>query len=137
MCLGACLGLAALSSCDLSTEPAEPLPDGVVRLDPLPASYQTWWHEVEECSGKTGDFSAIAWYYIPNVHWFTVGSDPNVLGYWQPYRHSITLAGLHINDAYLVRHEALHAILHTIDHPPEYFEQKCASAVVGPIVVID
>jgi hypothetical protein len=131
ICLGACLGLAALSSCDL---PTEPLPGGAVRLDP-PASYQSWWHEVEVCSEKTGDFSAIAWYYIPNVSWFTVGSDPNVLGYWQPYHHSITLAGLQINDAYLVRHEALHAILNTVDHPPEYFEQKCASAVLGPIVI--
>jgi hypothetical protein len=131
--LGACLALAALSSCDSSTEPLPPaLVDDAVLLEPVPETYQSWWHEVELCSGKTGNFSAIAWYYVPNTNWFTVGSDSNVLGYWQPSRHSITLAGLRINDAYLVRHEALHVILNTVDHPPEYFEQKCASAVVRP-----
>jgi hypothetical protein len=137
--LGACLALAACGRGDLSTEPlpGDLLPADAVRLDPLPVSYQTWWHEVEACSGKTGNFNAIAWYYIPNVHWFDVGSTPTVLGFWQPSRHSITLAGLQINNAYLVRHEALHVILNTVDHPPEYFEQKCASAVIGPITIID
>jgi hypothetical protein len=133
ICLRACLALAALSSCDSSTAPRPgALVDDAVLLVPVPETYQSWWHEVEVCSGKTGDFSAIAWYYVPNANWFTVGSDQNVLGFWQPSRHSITLAGLRINDAYLVRHEALHVILNTIDHPPEYFEQKCASAVVRP-----
>ena len=130
ICLGACLALAGCGGGDLPTEPAA---DGAVRLDPTPDTYQGWWHEVEACSGKLGDFNAISWYYVPNVNWFTVGSDATVIGYWQPSRHSITLAGLSVNDAYLVRHEALHVILNTVQHPPEYFEQKCASAVVRPI----
>jgi hypothetical protein len=134
ICLGACLGLAACFTGDLLTAPAV---GGAVPLDPLPANYQVWWQEVEACSGKLGNFDAIDWYYVPNVNWFTVGSAPTVIGLWQPSRHSITLAGLQINNAYLVRHEALHVILNTVDHPPEYFEQKCASAVVGPITIVD
>jgi hypothetical protein len=136
--VGASLTLAALSSCDRSTAPLPAaLVDDAVSLEPTPANYQIWWHEVEACSGKLGNFNAIAWYYVPNVNWFTMGAAPTVLGFWQPSRHSITLAGLQINNAYLVRHEALHVILNTVDHPPEYFHQKCASAVVGPITIID
>jgi len=112
--------------------PTEPLPGGAVPLSPPPASYRTWWQEVEACSGRIGNFEAISWYYVPNVGVFTAGTNPNVDGYWQPYHHSITLAGFKVNDAYLVRHEELHAILQTADHPAEYFVNKCGS-IVAPV----
>lgn len=111
--------------------PTEPLPVGAVPLDPPPI-YRSWWQEVEACSGRSSNFDAISWYYVPNVGVFSVDSDPNVDGYWQPYHHSITLAGFKVNDALLVRHEELHAILQTMDHPPEYFLQRCGSIVAPP-----
>lgn len=80
---------------------------------------------MEACSGRTGDFDEISWYYVPNATVFRIGSGSNAMGYWQPYHRSITLAGLRMNHAYLVRHESLHAILRTRDHPPEYFVEKC------------
>jgi hypothetical protein len=129
LCLPAVFGFAALWGCNSSTEP---LPAGAALLDPAPDSYRTWWQEVEACSGRTGNFDAISWYYVPNVGVFPVGTNPNVDGYWQPYHHSITLAGFKIYDALLVRHEALHAILNTVDHPAEYFVQKCGS-IVAPV----
>jgi hypothetical protein len=75
------------------------------------------------------DFDAISWYYVPEATVFQAGSTPNTDGYWQPYHSSITLAGLKLNDSLLVRHEELHAILHTTEHPPEYFAQRCAGLV--------
>lgn len=125
ICCAAAVGLAAVSSCYL---PDEPLPSGSIAFFP-PAIYRTWWNEVEACSGVTGNFDAIVWYDVPDASVFRVGSDSNIEGYWQPYHHSITLAGLRVNDPFLVRHEELHAILHTVDHPAQYFVQKCGSMV--------
>lgn len=126
--LGAVFGVAGLWTCD---SPTEPLPAGAIPLN-APTNYRTWWQEVEACSGRTGNFDAISWYFIPNVGVFTVGSNPNLTGYWQPYHHSITLAGFKVNVPDLVRHEELHAILRTVDHPAEYFVQKCGSIVSPP-----
>lgn len=84
---------------------------------------------MEACSGKVRDFTSIAWYYVPGVDFFTVGADSKIAGYWQPYHHSITLAGNRVNQASVVRHEQLHAILNTTQHPPEFFDDKCASLV--------
>ena len=122
------LGLVLVCSCE---SPKEPLPAGAIALDPPPI-YRVWWTEVEACSGITSDVDAISWYYVPNTGVFPVGSDPNVDGYRQPYHHSITLAGFNVNDALLVRHEELHAILHNVGHPTEYFVQKCGSIVATP-----
>lgn len=133
--LPAFLALVALASCE---SPTEPLPSGAVAIDPVPSQYRTWWQEMEVCSGRTGDFDAISWYYVPNALVFRVGSNPNVKGYWQPYHRSITLAGLNMYDDYLVRHEALHAILRTADHPPLYFVDKCGSLLsTAPIFPFD
>lgn len=122
----AALGISVVLSCDSLTEP---IPQGAVALTPPPDSYRGWWQEVEACSGKSASFDAISWYHVPNVGTFSVNGDPNFVGYWQPYHHSITLAGFRIYDADLVRHEALHAILNTVGHPPEYFVTKCGSIV--------
>lgn len=110
------------------SSPTESLPSGAVPLDP-PAIYATWWGEVEQCSGKTGEFAAISWYYIPGQGDFSVGSNPDIVGYWQPSHHSITLAQSVWENAEVVRHEELHAILQRGDHPPEYFVQKCGNLV--------
>jgi len=94
-----------------------------------PAIYETWWHEVEQCSGKTGDFAAISWYYVPGLAGFRVGSSPDLVGIWQPQYHSITLAQYAREDSTVVTHEELHAILNRSDHPAEYFVQKCGSLI--------
>jgi hypothetical protein len=110
------------------SSPTDSLPSGAVPLNP-PAIYETWWHEVEQCSGKTGDFAAISWYYVPGQGDFTVGSNPDIVGVWQASHHSITLAQSVWENAEVVRHEELHAILQRGDHPAEYFVQKCGSIV--------
>jgi len=108
--------------------PTEPLPAGAVALTP-PSIYRSWWTEVEACAGRNSNFDAISWYSVPGATAFRAGSTPNVEGYWQPYQSSITLAGRRLDDSLLGRHEELHAILHTVDHPAEYFVQKCGNLV--------
>ena len=110
------------------SSPTESLPSGALRLSP-PAIYETWWHEVEQCSGKTGDFAAVSWYYVPGPDNFSVGANPDIVGVWQPLHNSITLAETFWEIPLVVRHEELHAILQRTDHPPEYFVQKCGSIV--------
>jgi hypothetical protein len=121
------LGLL-VSACVTITEP---LPNGATPLSP-PAEYQTWWEQVEDCSGITGHLEGVSWYYIPDVSQFTVPGNSDVAGYWQPYHHSITLAGSEISDADLVRHEMLHALLNAKGHPVEYFGEKCGAIVSPP-----
>lgn len=113
------------AGCGSSTDP---LPARAVAMD-APAIFETWWHEVEQCSGMTGDFAGISWYYVPGAGSFAVGSDPEVVGFWQASNHSITLAQSVREYAPVVRHEELHAILRRADHPPEYFQDKCGSIV--------
>src|SRR2546423_3316328 len=114
-------------ACGSATEPL-PLPAGAVEIS-APPIYETWWHEVEQCSGKIGDFAAISWYYVPGPAGFGLGSVADLVGIWQPQHHSITLAEFASEDASVVRHEELHAILQRADHPAEYFVQKCGSIV--------
>ena len=106
----------------------EPLPAGAIPFVP-PSIYQTWWHEVELCSGKTGDFEAVSWYYVPGPGGFPSGSNPDLVGLWQPQHNSITLAQFVREDSSVVTHEELHAILERADHPAEYFVQKCGSLI--------
>ncbi|HEX3534975.1 MAG TPA: hypothetical protein VHT23_12185 [Gemmatimonadaceae bacterium] len=94
-----------------------------------PAIFETWWQEVEQCSGQAGDFAAVSWYYVPGAGSFVVGTDPEAVGLWQSSTNSITLAQAFREYAPVVRHEELHAILKRGDHPPEYFQDKCGSIV--------
>jgi len=106
----------------------DPLPAGAIPFGP-PAIYQTWWHEVEQCSGIVGDFAAISWYYVPGPGGFPAGSNPDLVGLWQLEHNSITLAQFVREDSSVVTHEELHAILKRADHPAEYFVQKCGTLV--------
>jgi hypothetical protein len=120
------LALALVGAgCGSSTDP---LPAGAVPMD-APAIFETWWHEVEQCSGKTGDYAAISWYYVPGAGTFAVGSDPEVVGLWQASNNSITVAQAVREYAPVVRHEELHAILQRADHPSEYFQDRCSSII--------
>ena len=110
------------------SSPTESLPSGAVPLNP-PAIYETWWHEVEQCSGRTGDFAAVSWYYVPGLGAFGAGSDQGLAGLWQPQHNSITVAQFAIEDSSVVTHEELHAILQRTDHPAEYFVQRCGNLV--------
>ncbi len=107
--------------------PFAPLPDGAVPFSP-PATYFTWWQQVELCSGLNADFTAVSWYIVPNVSTFP-SEIGDLHGSYQQASNSIIVAGGYKDDPLLVRHEELHAILRQPGHPPEYFEDRCKNYV--------
>lgn len=122
----------ALGSCADETGPL-PLPRGARRFTP-DAVYRAWWHEMELCADRSGDFAAVSWYLYPGETPFRVPGHANpVLGYWDPADNRIVLLEfLPERRAPYIRHEALHAILRRIDHPAEYFQRRCGAVIDGP-----
>jgi hypothetical protein len=103
------------------------MPEDKERMIP-PIIYRTWWHDVELCSGKNGDFDAVTWYVTPQAIPY---KNQYAAGLWDMATNSIIIDRYDTLDAGLVRHEMLHAILHTGFHPPEYFQNKCAKELEG------
>jgi hypothetical protein len=121
------LALALLSGChDTVVAPEVLVPEGVPMIPPT--IYQSWWAEVAACAGRTGDVARVRWFEVPNTDFFIyrgVAYD----GYWWEYHHTIFLAGNLRLDSFTVRHEMLHDLLNTGDHPSEYFGTRCGSLV--------
>src|SRR5689334_17031160 len=124
--------VAALSACrdlSLAAAPTPPaLPDGAQELAPL-ATYAQWWQDTEDCAALRGDMSRVTWFVVPNRTSFRY-QDASYDGYWWNGVHWILLAGEKVTNAMLVRHEMLHELLGRGDHPPEYFQGKCAAVVL-------
>jgi hypothetical protein len=110
-----------------------PLPPGAREFTPE-AVYREWWRQMEECSGMTAPFDDVEWYVVPGEEPFRVeGVDYPVVGYWDPRDNRIVLLEYLPNQrAPTIRHEALHAILHRTDHPPEFFRDRCGAVIGGP-----
>ncbi|HCU12272.1 MAG TPA: hypothetical protein DGB72_09120 [Gemmatimonadetes bacterium] len=88
------------------------------------AQYVAWWSELETCSGLSGDVHAVAFYVVPNDSTIQVGSE-SYWGYWIKNGNKIVLAGAHAYSEKLVKHEEMHALLHSALHPPAYFNGPC------------
>ncbi len=116
--------VACLTACNhFTTGPS--LPSGSVRMVP-PPQYQVWWDMVQECSGFTGSIADVSWYQLPGAI-----SLPGslVTGTWYQRGNRILLAGQHVLDGELVRHEMLHALTQAAGHPQEQFQDKCGGIV--------
>ena len=112
--------LLLVSGCaDIGT----PLPDGAIHITP-PSMYRTYFQEVEVCSGLSGDFDTIQWYIIPGVDSFeseNIGHYKKLAGITILPERIIVIAGNQISNTYVVRHEILHDLANTTQHPPEIF----------------
>lgn len=118
--------LPLLGACDV-TGPG--LPAGAEVFSP-PAVYQQWWNLTEGCSGLTGNLSDVTWYRVPARELIPLGDGTLVNGRWDPVENRIILAGDSDREGDFVRHEMLHALLHTPDHPRSAFIGRCAGVVV-------
>jgi hypothetical protein len=117
------------TACGNTLEPEPGLPAGALPFDP-PSSYAVWWSQVEACSGLNGNFSAVRWYQVPDATiFFESGDSKPIKGLWSPHANTITLAGRLVDDSMLVRHEQLHALLRSVDHPSLYFVTRCGTLV--------
>ena len=118
------IGLAALG-CEVPTAPAPG-----ATLAP-PAVFDQWWQEVEQCSGVTGAIDRVSWYVVPcaaGEAGFKCDVTPDGLcaGEWRA-PHEISLAGPnrffpegYADDEWTVKHEMLHDLLGTPDHPEAF-----------------
>lgn len=115
-----------LGACDFATEP---LPDGAERFDP-PAVYAQWWSLAEQCSGVTGDLTSVTWYRVPGAADLPFKGEGPVGGIWYEQGNRIVLAGDQQLAGDLVRHEMLHALLRSADHPRWAFIDHCDGTLV-------
>ena len=118
------IGVAAIG-CDTPTAPARG-----AALTP-PAVFAQWWQEVEQCSGATGAIDRISWYVVPCTAGDAgfkcdVTADGLCAGEWRS-PHLITLAGPnrffadgYADDEWTVKHEMLHDLLGTAEHPAAF-----------------
>ncbi|MGQ0703992.1 MAG: hypothetical protein ACT4PM_12745 [Gemmatimonadales bacterium] len=122
----ACLTLpAALSTCATLAMTQRGLPLGAVPRA-APPVYRDWHEKTKDCSGLSGDFSALKWYVVPSVSTFLTAGGPQV-GLWagEHGQHRIVIAGNYAEHEMVVRHEILHALLGRSGHPAEYFVERC------------
>lgn len=105
-----CLLLAACGG-------VEPVESGAVPYE-APPVYREWWAQVEQCSGKTGDRSAVHWFEVPDADFL-----PNSFaGARSDFAtQAVVVAGNRKLEANVIRHEALHLILKVPGHPVEFF----------------
>ena len=106
--------------------PVGPLPPDAASMQPR-AVYERWWAMTEQCSGRSGELSAVRWYQAPGDQVWLDGK--RVQGYWASRGNAIVLAGNFTVDGGLVRHEMLHALLRERGHPRAQFLGACAGLV--------
>ncbi len=123
-------GLAA--GCEVTTAP----PANAMEVVAL-TSYPSWWHDVEQCSGLTGDLDLVTWYTVPadsdGGFWCQDGPDQTCAGEWVA-PHAIFLAGPskgypagYASDEWTVKHEMLHDLVGRPGHPAVFGACQLAS----------
>lgn len=122
----AVLGMVLTLSC---TMPTGPLPDGAERIEP-PLIFRVWWQQVESCAGRSESFRAVTWYRVPVQHELGFPHRGRlVTGLWAARGNRILLSDHVLESPPIVRHEMLHAILRSGDHPTHYFVVRCGDWV--------
>lgn len=109
-------------------------PEDATRFTP-PPQFETWWVEMEQCSGKTGDYSNISWFVVDGESFET--PDGNSWGWWTT-KHEIYIARPVYNWTVLpidsntttiynvvVKHEMLHDLIGHEGHPSIPFQTPC------------
>lgn len=104
-----------------------PLPEGAIPFGP-PRVYETWWKDVEECSAFHAPFRRVRWFVVPGEESFVVNGQRDN-GLWIEHYRFIILAEARLYDSLVVRHEMLHDLSGSLDHPAEYFQQRCVGVV--------
>lgn len=121
----ALIGGAAAAGCETATAPAS------AALLARPAVFAEWWQDVERCSSTSGELDRVEWYVVPcqdGEAGFRCAATPDGLcaGEWLT-PHTIQLAGPnrffadgYVDDEWTVKHEMLHDLLGTAEHPDAF-----------------
>ena len=119
------LGLCLLTSgCRLWLD--EDFPESARPFVP-PPKYRVWWELVESCSGRQVPFESVAWFKVPVGELVIRGE--TAAGAWFVFGNRIAMVDSWSDNGPVVRHEMLHAILETGDHPKDYFREKCGDEI--------
>ena len=92
-----------------------------------PELFRSWWQIVEGCSGKSRPLDAVRWYQVGPGE-LTIRGE-SAAGAWFVAGNRIVLTSWALREGALVRHEMLHAIVETGDHPDEFFKGRCGDEV--------
>jgi hypothetical protein len=116
--IGTTFGLAVLLSsgpgCKIGELLNEAGPYESVPINPIPQEYRQWWQEMENCGGRTRNFSDINWLQYPVTSGYVECDDKErgCLGFYDDYRRRIHIR----EDFILVRGVVGHEILHALGH---------------------
>ncbi|MCC6928515.1 MAG: hypothetical protein IT359_05925 [Gemmatimonadaceae bacterium] len=98
-------------------------PEGAAPLE-VPSVYRQWWAEVEECAQRKATMDRVRFWVLKGDK-FPCPNGP-CIGRWNS-PHDVYIAETWVNDAALVKHEMLHDLLGTGDHPPAIFGEKACN----------
>lgn len=104
-------------------------PDGAIPLVPVPSTYAAWWKEIEQCSGRRGDFRAVTFFIYPDRdHVIVDGIGRSAWWNWKDSRIYVTK--LSVAEAANVRYAMLRYLLPgAADEPAIYFKGMCSHLV--------
>jgi len=108
-------------------------PNGAAPLE-VPPSYYTWWAEVERCAQQSADIGRVRFWVVKGEN-FPCPNGP-CIGHWRSPHH-VYVAEAWVNDAALVKHEMLHDILGSGEHPRAVFGPTGCNVLLGASVSAD
>ena len=85
-----------------------------------PPNYEEWFEELEACSGLRGYFDRIRFLFMDEV----VVNGKQYGGYWWN-NDTIWLRNDLAQNELMVKHELMHSLVRTLDHPVQYFNGVC------------
>lgn len=100
-------------------------PEGAAPLE-VPSIYRQWWAEIERCAQKKGNFERVRFWVIKGDK-FPCPNGP-CAGHWRS-PHDVYIAETWTYNASLVKHEMLHDVLGTGDHPVAVFGERACNVV--------
>lgn len=89
--------------------------------------YSALYHELEVCSGITGDFKRVT-FYVSTEH---LHNGRTFDGYYEPESRSIVLRKPYEREA--IAHEIMHDLTGSSKHPAKYFNGQCGDLTRGEV----
>jgi hypothetical protein len=117
--------LCALSACAVTRPRPAPVPLNHAWSIATPALYANWWAETERCSGHSGSLEAVQFFAVAAWNGQIYLGSQRAEAWWVRRGNRIYLPDGELLREDLVRHEMLHALTRSADHPIELFEQRC------------
>lgn len=100
-------------------------PDGAAPLD-VPEAYRHWWAQMEECAQRVAPFDRVRFWVVRGDE-FPCPKGP-CAGHWRS-PHDVYIAETWVHNETLVKHEMLHDLLGSGEHPATYFGPAACNVV--------